>query len=1814
MNSFLRKIKRNAIVCASMAAIMSLSPWNNMTISNPIRINAETGEIETESKYQYVSDLKLSIADDSKTALNQLRDAGYTPAQYDLNTGGDRWVYLGYKTSTSVIDAITSVKAMNMITGYEELNYRDFLSENAKGLPDTVAGFQASIHKMKENLFANDPLAKYAYDNLNLLCVPESSEAKTGPGLGDYLLDNYDNYNLMEDMVLVLQTNTLTYINDQLAIGCSGNYINENEDEYMLTWESDPFFLDKLTLKIEEKFDEIVYSDNSEEEIIDLIAKDSVKVGSMVSQECFETVINDDVIEELAKARTHIYYDGYTYSNLYQILTSDSNFLLSCVVESLPYTIEPKDFISFLVDYVNDIERKVPNDVPNLPEVVSPVFADVVDYVNNLVGDPYNLVTARRIIEEYAGPVEELDFFIELANDFLDEYYNQLWKAQDVLEDYDGELSLGEILQKLSAKNEEDAANGDANKLYHDAFFYLMPCEILKSYKFKENPFLHRFNEYGEDVSVTDLFGLLEYMSDAYLYETEEIIAQSVAAMFLQAMDVQDVYLLKTSSIPVYTMTASINPEKNSMINDQFEENKNAIIDAYKSLGFKEDECSVWFGTSKNLLEESLVCQTDSTIRQKIIDDEFQNSLLEVQNDKDYMDFISDALENCGLALAVAGVVMAVGQAVSASIMGSLSFFTLMQVGFFSTVGLGSTFGLSAGAIVASMAAFVGAILFVLLFVALIVFLVLMFTLKPPTPDVEEHERVSIPKIMIDCQRENNGNVKRAIRYDVVQATDGKDADLNGYRDGDDDYDEAAWNALYYSKSTEIGSPLIVTENGTFVRTTPSSEGPALSVPVSTFGANNAYDLNNQHPDSDKHVYLHYFTIDSVNGTVPDDEKEGKYLERIVMATSPKKEVALDALKLKGEDYHVIEYDLTQGMEDYTFIAYKTTNNPKEAVTDIRAAAGVSSYNFSWGDSSNPYICVYGASEVSCPITTPSDSRIEGEEDGDPSELYWNLYCSYSPNVGDPILASTLSIITTLDELPDGYEYARWFSGGAFDFAVQKEDSKNFGIHRFLEYASDPEFRHYKDETKYLAGFMFFSYSSSWISGSPKGLDGYCKEIGCTLIKNDLTKGFMNDEADVTYMGYATTTNPKKAVTDIGVFTSEPDSAGVISDNINRYDASFESCVTIYAGDHGYARSDAYDKERMFRNSHAYITNIETEAYIYEDKEDYEAIRPRGLYCAGPRAGANPILLSDVVFAKKHNVTPSSIENNGNIYSLETLSPIYGGLGTGWTSVHSLYRYFYDQYDANLDLLTPSVNLSLSKDEFSDADNAFYMYFKNGAEIKKRGTYISSLELVGYDTDYESQQDGYNYALYMAVGAGEEIVNLDLPLAQTGSIFFDNENLFYDYEKFGRSHPSGQFIVATYTNSKSRAIGGAIISKFDDATAININYDFSPTPYVYTKGRYDNGHANKDFRFSLYTTRSGDPINRVCITVDDVPQGIKVTDAAITYVTDPNLKKFLTYSCPKQTQYEYVSSHPGSRINNVGIALISYKLSDFISDIKFSSDYATLSEFRTETNLAGYRQLVNASFYYNTNEITVGAAIARTNDPGRALKDIKIFNEDKGKEITINERVYRRLNDKPLIDVSGTSDLPTYFYGTIGNLLEQGKNPKYPNYAERVAITNFGFTFDYVEASHTDANIWNGDPSSTGFTGSFVPSSISDVSKQLFATNENGEDAFVVGDNACVINPLWVFSGQPKRYMQLKVTFINHSGKSMTEYAAGFDEGILTGDSKRDAELGLGSAIAKSPFFLVTIGAGAGALITALCFIFLNKKRKEKGALESEEE
>ena len=166
----------------------------------------------------YLSDLKLAEADTEEGAKKLLTDAGYTILDKNLNPDGDKAVYLGYKKSTNVDDAITDIRVMNMNGGFEVSDYETLKKDAIQDYKKTIDNYRLAATEFAENYKNETREALYAYRQLNYYYI-EKDGVKTG--MGDYMLNFPEKNDDFADILFKGNPTILDNIRILLAMGVS---------------------------------------------------------------------------------------------------------------------------------------------------------------------------------------------------------------------------------------------------------------------------------------------------------------------------------------------------------------------------------------------------------------------------------------------------------------------------------------------------------------------------------------------------------------------------------------------------------------------------------------------------------------------------------------------------------------------------------------------------------------------------------------------------------------------------------------------------------------------------------------------------------------------------------------------------------------------------------------------------------------------------------------------------------------------------------------------------------------------------------------------------------------------------------------------------------------------------------------------------------------------------------------------------------------------------------------------------------------------------------------------------------------------------------------------------------------------------------------------------------------------------------------------------------------------------------------------------------------------------------------------------------
>ena len=164
----------------------------------------------------YLSELKMAEAKTADEAKKLLTDAGYEILDKNLNPDGDKAVYLGYKKSTNVDDAITDVRVMNMNGGFNISDYDSIIDEALQTYKKDIDNIRIAAKEFAENYKAGKREAQIAYRQLNYYYVEvEKKQVK----MGDYMLNFPEKNEGFADILLKGNTNILDNIRILLSMG-----------------------------------------------------------------------------------------------------------------------------------------------------------------------------------------------------------------------------------------------------------------------------------------------------------------------------------------------------------------------------------------------------------------------------------------------------------------------------------------------------------------------------------------------------------------------------------------------------------------------------------------------------------------------------------------------------------------------------------------------------------------------------------------------------------------------------------------------------------------------------------------------------------------------------------------------------------------------------------------------------------------------------------------------------------------------------------------------------------------------------------------------------------------------------------------------------------------------------------------------------------------------------------------------------------------------------------------------------------------------------------------------------------------------------------------------------------------------------------------------------------------------------------------------------------------------------------------------------------------------------------------------------------
>ena len=177
---------------------------------------------------EFLSEVALVYEDSVEEARAAIEGTDWKLFEQDLNPKADYMfddgVYLIYKTSTDVEDAITDLRVMDMYGGFSISNYEKQLEASREAYMNMIKNIRTAAAEFKAAYEAGDEMAKLAYRQMNYYKdIRTEGGTETDMLMGDFLLNMPTEDN---KVVQVLFEGNATVINNLvalLAIGISGD-------------------------------------------------------------------------------------------------------------------------------------------------------------------------------------------------------------------------------------------------------------------------------------------------------------------------------------------------------------------------------------------------------------------------------------------------------------------------------------------------------------------------------------------------------------------------------------------------------------------------------------------------------------------------------------------------------------------------------------------------------------------------------------------------------------------------------------------------------------------------------------------------------------------------------------------------------------------------------------------------------------------------------------------------------------------------------------------------------------------------------------------------------------------------------------------------------------------------------------------------------------------------------------------------------------------------------------------------------------------------------------------------------------------------------------------------------------------------------------------------------------------------------------------------------------------------------------------------------------------------------------------------------
>ena len=183
--------------------------------------------VQAASGEEFISEVALIYEDSVEDAKKVIEGTDWKLFEQDLNANADymfdNGVYLIYKTTTNVEEAITDLRVMDMYGGYSTTNYKKQLEQSRKQYEAKLADLRVAANEFKALYEAGDGMAALAYRQMNYYKDTKTANGtETDMLMGDFFLNMPTDNNKVIQVVMEGNGIIVANLISLLAVGISG--------------------------------------------------------------------------------------------------------------------------------------------------------------------------------------------------------------------------------------------------------------------------------------------------------------------------------------------------------------------------------------------------------------------------------------------------------------------------------------------------------------------------------------------------------------------------------------------------------------------------------------------------------------------------------------------------------------------------------------------------------------------------------------------------------------------------------------------------------------------------------------------------------------------------------------------------------------------------------------------------------------------------------------------------------------------------------------------------------------------------------------------------------------------------------------------------------------------------------------------------------------------------------------------------------------------------------------------------------------------------------------------------------------------------------------------------------------------------------------------------------------------------------------------------------------------------------------------------------------------------------------------------------